>query len=285
MRQADFRFALDPELGIELLASAGRTVDYPWHSHVSSYVLGLVRRGTMTLSRHCHAQETFLHAGETFILRPHEAHRLSASQPYALLNLCIDTQTLATPCSTKTIAGRLSALCRDGWLHDSECAALAVTLECTASMAVPTENNALDELRAFLETHPEENISLDDLARRARLDKFQLIRRFRARYGLTPHHFQMQNRLRYARRACLSAPSLTDLALAAGFYDQSHFIRDFRRATGLTPSQYRRAGHVLPPLKPYSSGGMNLANNKSPSPPAVTECRTPDSMRETTPAR
>jgi AraC-like DNA-binding protein len=247
MRHTDFRFILDPELGVELLASAGYAADYPWHSHVSTHVLGLVRRGTMTLQKRCNTRETgqTLHAGELFILRPHEAHRLASSRPYALLNLCVDAQTLATPGNTEVIAGRLSALCRDGWLHDPEYAALMAAFE--RITAAPTRNNVLDELRAFLETHPEENLSLDDLAKRIRLDKFQLIRRFRAHYGLTPHRFQMQNRLRHARRACLSATSLTDLALLAGFYDQSHFIREFRRATGMTPGQYRRAGRILPP--------------------------------------
>ena len=248
MRHTDFRFVLDPELGVELLASAGHTMDYPWHSHVSSYVLGLVRQGTITLFRRRNARETVLHAGELFILGLHEAHRLSASQPYALLNLCVDAKTLGTPGNMKIIAGRLSALCRDGWLHGSEYAVLTTALECTTGTVMAVENNALDELKTFLETHPEENFSLDDLAKRTRLDKFQLIRRFRAHYGLTPHRFQMQNRLRRARRACLTATSFTDLALAAGFYDQSHFIREFRRATGITPSQYRRAGHILPPL-------------------------------------
>jgi AraC family transcriptional regulator len=35
-------------------------------------------------------------------------------------------------------------------------------------------------------------------------------------------------------------PSLADVAAAAGFADQSHFTRQFRRATGMTPGEYRR---------------------------------------------
>ena len=246
MQHTDFRFVLDPELGVELLASAGRSADYPWHSHVSTRVIGLVRQGAVTLFRRHNTRETeqTLHAGELFILNPHEAHRLSASRPYALLNLCVDVQMLATPGSMEVIARRLSMLCRDGWLHGPEHTTLVAALDRT--VITPAGNDALDELRAFLETHPEENLSLDDLAKRTRLDKFQLIRRFRSHYGLTPHRFQMQNRLRHARRACLTNTSLTDLALLAGFYDQSHFIREFRRATGVTPGQYRLAGRILP---------------------------------------
>jgi len=233
MREPDYHFVLDPELGVELLASAGDRVDYPWHSHVSSCVLGLVRRGAMTLRRRWQAHEAAqtLRAGEVFIFGVHEAHRLSAAQPYGLLNLCVEKHASGR---MEIIAERLAALCRDGWLHASECA------------TPPTGNDALAELGAFLETHPEASLSLDDLSRRVQLDKFQLIRQFRRHYGVTPHRFQMQNRIRYARRACLTATSFADLALAAGFYDQSHFIREFRKATKVTPSQYRRAGRILP---------------------------------------
>ncbi|MDR2925291.1 MAG: AraC family transcriptional regulator [Azoarcus sp.] len=251
MQHTDFRFLLDPGLGVELLASAGDTADYPWHSHVSSYVLGRVRRGEVTLHKRHNTREATqtLRTGEIFILNPHEAHRLSASKPYALLNLCVDAQTLAASGSAEIVAGRLSAQRRDGWLCASECAALAEALKRVAKIgtAAVAKDNALDELKALLETRLEENLSLDELAARTGLDKFQIIRRFRARYGLTPHHFQMQNRIRHVRRACLTAASLTDLALLAGFYDQSHFIREFRKATGLTPSQYRHAGRILPP--------------------------------------
>jgi AraC-like DNA-binding protein len=51
-----------------------------------------------------------------------------------------------------------------------------------------------------------------------------------------------------------SAP-LTEVAYASGFYDQSHFIREFKAFTGLTPKQYRKQmsdlpGHLFSPQNP-----------------------------------
>ncbi|MBD0258463.1 MAG: AraC family transcriptional regulator [Cytophagales bacterium] len=42
------------------------------------------------------------------------------------------------------------------------------------------------------------------------------------------------------------AVSLTEVAYASGFYDQSHFIREFKAFTGLTPKQYRQQMSDLP---------------------------------------
>jgi AraC-like DNA-binding protein len=52
----------------------------------------------------------------------------------------------------------------------------------------------------------------------------------------------MQNRIRKARKMMLDTRlPLTEVALAAGFYDQSHFIRCFRKFAGMTPSKFREA--------------------------------------------
>jgi AraC-like DNA-binding protein len=241
------RFIIEPRLGFEMLACSGRRMAYPLHSHVSTYVLGLVRRGSMRLAKNGMAEEKVLRPGDTFVLRPYEAHRLSASGHYALLNLCIDKHVFFAPDAGEkldAIAALLTALCHEGWLSADERTRLVTTLDDLRKhpgKAMDESGNCIDNLKTFLEEYPEKADKLDDLAEQARLGKFSLIRKFRQRYGLTPHRFQIQNRIRRVRRECLHTLSLVQLALAAGFYDQSHMIREFRKATGMTPGQYRQA--------------------------------------------
>ena len=66
--------------------------------------------------------------------------------------------------------------------------------------------------------------------------------------GLTPHQFQMQNRVRKAQRLLRDSAPTAEAALAAGFCDQSHLSRYFKQIVGLTPGQYRRCWNTEVPL-------------------------------------
>jgi AraC-like DNA-binding protein len=52
---------------------------------------------------------------------------------------------------------------------------------------------------------------------------------------MTPHAHVIQHRIAYARRLLLDGVSAAEAAIAAGFCDQGHLIRQFRRHFGVTP--------------------------------------------------
>lgn len=85
------------------------------------------------------------------------------------------------------------------------------------------------------------NVSLDELAAAAGVSKFQLIRRFTAATGVPPHTYQVALRVNLARRLLERGERATDVAGLAGFTDQSHLNRHFRRRLGKTPAQYAQA--------------------------------------------
>ena len=73
------------------------------------------------------------------------------------------------------------------------------------------------------------------VARTLDVSERQLERRFRARVGVTPKRFATLRRFERAVALAAEARSLTAVAVDAGYYDQSHFIRDFRRFAGGKP--------------------------------------------------
>ena len=77
------------------------------------------------------------------------------------------------------------------------------------------------------------------MAQNAFISKYHFIRSFKSEVGLTPHQFQVQNRIRKAQSLISEAETITEVALKTGFYDQSHFIRQFEKYVGLTPSAYK----------------------------------------------
>jgi AraC-like DNA-binding protein len=90
----------------------------------------------------------------------------------------------------------------------------------------------------YLTANFAEDISLARLAAFAGVDRFHLLRAFRRSLGLPPHLFQTQLRLRHAKRLMLGGEKPAMAAAAAGFADQSHLIRKFKAAYGVTPGQY-----------------------------------------------
>jgi len=82
-------------------------------------------------------------------------------------------------------------------------------------------------------------LPLGNLAALAGMSRYQLIRGFRAATGLTPHAWQLNQRINQARACLRAGKALADIAHNLGFADQSHFQRMFKAHTGVTPGSYR----------------------------------------------
>ncbi|WED23561.1 AraC family transcriptional regulator [Vibrio sp. JC009] len=93
-------------------------------------------------------------------------------------------------------------------------------------------------VKEFLDDFPQADVSLDELARLAALSPYHLVRSFQKEFGLPPHAYQIQSRLRMARKLLKEGHSISDTAQECGFHDQSHFHRHFKKANGYTPGQY-----------------------------------------------
>ena len=73
------------------------------------------------------------------------------------------------------------------------------------------------------------------IARSLAISERQLERRFLARVGMSPKRFASLRRFERVVQIAATSRSLTDAAVQAGYYDQPHFNRDFRRLAGMTP--------------------------------------------------
>ena len=92
-----------------------------------------------------------------------------------------------------------------------------------------------------LDEAPEQPVTLAELSALSGVSRFQLLRGFVRAVGITPHAYLLQRRVRLARRLLVAGRLPAQAAAEAGFADQSHLTRAFRRQLGVTPARYRAA--------------------------------------------
>jgi AraC-like DNA-binding protein len=100
------------------------------------------------------------------------------------------------------------------------------------------ERQPVERVRAYLENHYDQEISLEQLAQVANLSSFHLNRSFRKTFGLPPHAYQIQVRILQAKRLLKKEWSIERVAIETGFASQSHFGSHFKRLVCVTPRQY-----------------------------------------------
>lgn len=100
----------------------------------------------------------------------------------------------------------------------------------------------LERFREALHGHFRESLSLGRLARMTGLTPVIVARRFRLHYGCTVGSYVRRLRVEFAARLLAETDTpLSEVALSAGFCDQSHLCRVFRRFVGTSPGDFRRS--------------------------------------------
>ena len=96
-------------------------------------------------------------------------------------------------------------------------------------------------IREYVDSHLDRNIDLESLAATAELSPYHFARTFKQSEGTTPHGFVLERRLAKARELLADSNlSLSEVAFAVGFADQSHLSRHFRQSVGMSTGQFRR---------------------------------------------
>ena len=108
------------------------------------------------------------------------------------------------------------------------------------------EHAAVRLIREWLDSHPEQNVSVHSLADIAGLSAYYLVRVFHKHVGMPPHQYQKNVRVLKARRLLASGAAISEVAYRVGFCDQSHLNRCFKTTLGVTPGKYVTRGSELP---------------------------------------
>ncbi|MEH6593229.1 MAG: arabinose operon transcriptional regulator AraC [Halioglobus sp.] len=100
----------------------------------------------------------------------------------------------------------------------------------------------IDEACNFMLANLAEKFSVDDVANACNLSTSRLAHRFKQQIGISPKSWCNNMRMQQARKLLLaSEDSIVLIARYVGYDDQARFSRNFRKAMGCSPSEFRRA--------------------------------------------
>lgn len=263
------RYFRDQRLpGVELLSATYRRQRFARHFH-DCYALGVIEQGGLRFDYL--GREHLAPAGSVSLVAPGEVHNGDAGGgpgwSYRMLYLAPEMVRAAAreagrdalpdfsrgvlddPVLAAQVRGLHLVLEQDGAagleLDSRLLAALTrwVSLHAAGARGLPragSEPRAVRLVRECLDARFSEDIRLADLASHAGMSPFHLVRVFGRSTGLPPARYQLLRRVEFARSRLQGAESLAEIALLAGFADQSHLTREFKRILGVPPGQYRK---------------------------------------------
>ncbi|MGI5893893.1 MAG: helix-turn-helix transcriptional regulator [Candidatus Merdivicinus sp.] len=92
----------------------------------------------------------------------------------------------------------------------------------------------------YIQTHSDENLTLDDLCQKFFISKSHLITSFKNTVGMTPNEYLVTTRIMKSREYLKRGIPVVKTCELIGYNDESHFIRTFKRIVGITPKQYSK---------------------------------------------
>ncbi len=213
--------------------------------------------------------EYMLSAGSILVLNPYDVHAGQAveDQRWSFMTMYIPVKIMMDAARSLGVGGWYSPLfgkklIRDSSLYDSGIALfgelvrnneaagmdmnhflrrLIVAHSSGKGKVTLPEASPLQDVRRYIHQHYVGELPLKQLCSIAQMEDYTLVKSFRNHYQLPPHQYLINLRIERARELIsTTALSLTEVGFRVGFFDQSHFIRHFKKIVGVTPTQFSR---------------------------------------------
>lgn len=111
---------------------------------------------------------------------------------------------------------------------------------------IENENkSAIDDSIETARLNFAEKIDIEKMAIKSKMSKFQFIRYFKKKTGITPASYILILRIHYAKSLLLKGIPIGEVALESGFYDHAQFCKFFKYYTNISPTEYKRNCNII----------------------------------------
>lgn len=255
---------------IEIKESLFKKFNLPNHFH-ETYCIGLLSNGI----KNCIIEETpqLIHSNSVSIINPYQTHSDNNIDNEDCLYKMIYLNQDILNYFAKIITGKKF----DNLLFTNELITDSVVITSILELFndVDNENLLENKLKNLIETliipdyskengviHKVNNNAIDDSINKARLNfadkidiqklsdeskmsKFQFIRHFKKKTGLTPASFILMHRINCAKSLLVEGFPIGEIALDVGFYDHAQFCKFFKYYTNISPTEYKRNCNII----------------------------------------
>jgi len=244
----------------------GRGVCYAPHSH-ETLSIGAILEGRCTYTNRDKREQ--IGTGTVVLMNPGEVHACNPirDEPWAYRMLYWDTAWVArvqqelsgrdagfrafAATSTRKVGlyrelNRFYDLLVDPQIDSLQKHEAAFDFMGSVQRALGTEevlpirtNAGIARAAGFIRDNCTRALKLKEICAAAELSPSYLIRAFKAAYGMSPHAYLINCRIEFSRQELRRGRPLAEVALAAGFCDQAHLQRSFKKFVAVTPGQYQ----------------------------------------------
>jgi AraC-like DNA-binding protein len=232
-------------LDIEIFEGEISKHQYPWHFH-DSYTFVIVEKGSIIYE----LKDKILLVGEAeaLIIEPFKVHRNIISKhtiykafflPQEYFEVSEKNKIVTQLVHDLNIVAKLTDFFNKIKLNYTKTELKEIILGINELINQP-QGTSIDKSTESMHSLPNLNsdLSIKELAQEAHLSKFHFQRKFKKKYGLTIGQLKQQEKTIKAKTLLENGSLSTNAAYELGFFDQSHFIKYFKKMWATTPKNF-----------------------------------------------
>ncbi len=238
--------------------------NYKKHSHCM-LCLGIIEKGSLSIE--FSSQEKKLQPHQIAIFNPFQPHKINNFNAkgyytiYINLDWALDVQKKIYPhlinfsFSNKNIIENkeITQICENIVMEKKVDKNTYFLLKIIKNILTPHINSTQNfhsnispltqKIKKYIEFNNTLSLSIEEIAKYLHYNKSYLIRVFKKDMGITPQQYILNYKVNMAKQHLLTdtEESLIELSYKYGFYDQSHFNRNFKRIFATTPKSYKKS--------------------------------------------
>lgn len=217
--------------GVEAIYMQDKVVYYADHIHCNSINIIVVEKGNVWLTNE--EEKIYLGERDIFSVMPFCLHSINSKTRCDLLMISIPIELLK---SNKDIVGE----CIEGILAELGIRSLSIDVfkqQIYGTVLNEDFFNNVNEKNEWITTLNDSS-NLQEMAQRNNYSKYHFIRKFKQDVRITPCKLRKVRLIRKAQTMLRNGLTIKEVIRKLDFYDQSHFIKQFKLVVGMTPTEY-----------------------------------------------